>query len=157
MRTRSRADVMSIGQVDAVRRAHAPRSGFSLFESMVALVIVAMISIYSLNAVSQAFDVAFRARRAIEMDALLNQRLDWLNMMQASTFTSLPDSLAQGVFDYPNNGYMWQMTSTPYSNQPGIFDVQISVIPTTGQAGMFTVHTYVYRRSAVNTVTGGAE
>jgi len=131
------------------------RRGFSLFEAVISLTIVGMISVYSLNAVSVAFDTAFRARRAIEMDALLNQRLDWLNMMQASTFTTLPDSLAQGTFDYPNNGYIWQMTATPYQNQPGIFDIQISVIPTTGSAGMFTVHTYVYRRTAVNTVTAG--
>jgi len=145
MRTRFRGSV-------AARR---PRRGFSLFEAIIALTIVGMISIYSLNAVGVGFDAAYRARRAIEMNALVNQRLDYLNMMQASTFTSLPDSLAQGIFDYPNNDYEWQMTSAPYSEQPGIFDVTISVTYLLGSNSTYTVHTYVYRRTAVNTATGG--
>ena len=50
--------------------------------------------------------------------------------------------MEKGKFAPPLDGYSWKTTSAPISQQPGLYDVRITVDWATGS---YTVKTYLYR------------
>ena len=70
--------------------------GITLFETVVALTIVSMTAIGALEAVGAELRTAERSRRAIEAEALMNTRLDFLNLMIDQQPQALPDSVKKG-------------------------------------------------------------
>lgn len=125
------------------------RRGVTLFEAVVALAIVSLTAVSALAAVGAELRTAERSRRAIEAEALLNIRLDYLNLMTDQELLSIPDSVKKGQFDAPMNGYGWATASQPITGQSGVYDVAVSI---TWPGNAYTVHTAQYRRPVTTTV-----
>lgn len=128
-----------------------PRQGISLFEAVAAVAIVGVTSVGALSAVGAEMRTAERARRALEVEALATQRLDFMNLLNDRELQNVPDSVSRGKFDAPLDGYRWEATSSPVSTQGGVYDVHVTVLWTDGS---YTLRTYLYRRPPLATVRG---
>ena len=123
-------------------RTRAKR-GITLFESVVALTIVGLVAISALEAVGAEMRTAERARRALEVEALATQRLDAMDLLTDQELQSIPDSVATGQFGEPLSEYSWETTSEPVGEQPGVYDVALTV---TWESGSYPIKTKMYRR-----------
>lgn len=119
------------------------RRGISLFEAVAAVAIVGLTAASALAAVGAGMRTAERARRALEVEALATQRLDFMALLTDRQLQSLPDSVAEGAFDPPLDGYGWATTSVPVGTQAGVYDVRVTVKWT---GGSYALRTYLYRR-----------
>src|SRR5579862_5247480 len=77
------------------------RRGISLFEAVAAMAIVGITAVSALSAVGSEMRAAERSRRALEVEALAAQRVDYLDMLTDLQLQSLPDTVAKGKFDPP--------------------------------------------------------
>jgi type II secretory pathway pseudopilin PulG len=128
------------------------RRAFTLFEAVAAVTIVGLTAVSALAAVGAEMRTAERSRRAIEVEALATQRLDFMTLVSDAGLRTLPDSVANGRFDPPLDGYKWQTTSAPVSTQQGVYDVRITV---SWKNGAYTLRTYLYRRPPLATTGTG--
>lgn len=128
----------------------SPERGITLFESVAALTIVGITAVSALAAVGAELHTAERARRAIEAEALVTQRLDVMNLLTDQELQSLPDSVKAGTFDPPLDEYRWETSSAALTDQAGVYDVAVT-IDWPGDA--YTVHTWLYRRPPLATAT----
>ncbi len=122
--------------------------GFSLFEAVVAIAIVGLTSVGALEAVGGDMRTAEKARRAEEAEALATSRLDFMDLLSDRELQALPDSVQKGTFDKPLNEYSWTTTSTPLSDQAGVYDVRVDI---SWPSGSYEVRTYLYRRPPLAT------
>jgi type II secretory pathway pseudopilin PulG len=121
----------------------AGRAGVSLFEAVVAIAIVGITSVSALEAVGGDMRTAERARRAIEAEALASSRLEFMDLLTDRELQAIPDSVAQGKFPVPLDEYTWKTTSTPLSDQAGIYDIRETIEWPTSS---YVEKTYQYRR-----------
>lgn len=124
---------------NSIRR---PRRGITLLEAVVAIAIVGMTSVAALESVGGEMRTAERARRAIEVEALATSRLEFMDLLTDRELLSLPDSVERGTFTAPLDEYSWKTTSTPLSEQPGVYDVRVTVA---WSSGSYVLRTYLYR------------
>ena len=128
-------------------RIHAEaRAGISLLEAVVAIAIVGITTVSALEAVGGGMRTAERSRRAMEVEALATTRLDFLNLFGYNSMQALPDSVKSGKFAAPLDAYAWTTSSAPVANQPGLFDVRVTI---TWPQGSYVVKTYVFRSPPV--------
>lgn len=123
-----------------------PRAGITLLEAVAAIAIVGITSVSALEAVGSDMRTARKAKRALEAEALATSRMDFLDLLTDRELQALPDSVAGGKFDKPLDEYSWKTTSTPVSDQAGVYDIRITVGWTDGA---YTIRTYQYRRPAL--------
>lgn len=119
-----------------------PRRGITLLEAVVAVAIVGMTSVAALEAVGGEMRTAERARRAIEVEQLATSRLEFMDLLTDRELQALPDSVEKGTFTAPLDEYTWTTTSTPLSEQPGVYDVRVMVA---WPSGSYTLRSYLYR------------
>ena len=122
------------------------RAGITLFETVVALTIVGLTSVAAMAAVGTELRAAERARRALEAEALATQRAAQLDLLTDEELTFLPDSIEEGRFDPPLDGYRWHTAVRPVETEPGVFDVTLRV---TWTDGAYALRTRAFRRPAV--------
>jgi hypothetical protein len=101
-----------------------------------------MTSVAALEASAGEMRTAARARRALEVEALATSRLDFMELLNDRELEALPDSVEKGKFAPPLDEYTWKTTSAPVSQQPGLYDVRITI---DWQSGSYAVKTYLYR------------
>jgi type II secretory pathway pseudopilin PulG len=123
--------------------------GVTLFETVVALAIVSVTAVSALEAVGAELRTAERSRRAIEAEALMNTRLDFLNLMTDQQLQALPDSVKKGQFDPPLNEYGWETAVTTVAGQAGVYDITIVI---NWPKNTYTVQTAQYRRPPTTSV-----
>ncbi len=124
------------------------RRGVSLFEAIAALAIVSVTTISALSVVGAELRTAEKARRALEVEALLAERAGMLPLLTDRDLQRLPDTIAQGRFAEPLAAYSWTTTSAPSIAYPGLYELELSVVWSTGQT---TVNTAQYRRPPLAT------
>ena len=73
---------------------------------------------------------------------LATSRLEAMNLLVDQELQSLPDSIKEGKFAPPLDGYAWKATSTPVSDQAGLYSVHVTVEWTNGS---YELKTYMYR------------
>lgn len=127
------------------------RRGISLFEAIAALAIVAVTSVSALAAVGAEMRTAEKARRAIEVEALITERVDYLSIMTDRELQSLPDTVANGRFEVPFEEYAWSTSSSPSTLYPGLYDIEIAL---EWPGGSHQVTSAVYRRPPLATQRG---
>jgi type II secretory pathway pseudopilin PulG len=132
------------------------RRGVSLFEAVAALAIVAVTTISALSTVGAELRAADRARRALEVEALLAERVSVLALLTERDLQRLPDSIADGRFPAPLDAYRWTTTSAPSTAYAGLYDVQVTLHWTDGARGdaATSVSTAQYRRPPLATRAG---
>ena len=123
--------------------------GITLFESVVAITIVAMTAVSALEASGAEMRTAARARRALEVEALAQARLDFMQLLNDRELESLPDSVDHGKFDPPLDEYSWKTTSASVAEAAGVYNVRVTISWTDGS---YTARTNFYRRPRITTV-----
>jgi len=129
-----------VPRLSSFRRCHS--RGITLLEAVVAIAIVGITSVAALEASAGEMRTAERSRRALEVEALATSRLDFMELLNDRELEALPDSVENGKFVPPLNEYTWKTTSTPVSQQAGLYDVRITIH---WPAGSYTLKTYLYR------------
>ena len=119
------------------------RAGISLLEAVAAIAIVGMTAVSALESVGGNMRTAEKAKRATEAEALATSRLDFMDLLNDRELQALPDTVEKGAFPKPFDGYSWKTTSTPVSEQAGVYDIRITIEWPTGS---YMVRTYAYRR-----------
>ena len=119
------------------------RAGITLLEAVAAVAIVGVTAISALESVGGNMRTAEKAKRATEAEALATSRLDFMDLLNDRELQALPDTVEKGTFPAPLNEYTWKTTSTPVSEQAGVYDVRITIQWPTGS---YRVQTYAYRR-----------
>ena len=119
------------------------RAGITLFETVVAMTIVGLTAVSAMTAVGAELRAAERARRALEAEALATQRALQLDLLTDAELTFLPDSVAEGRFDAPLDGYRWSTAARPFETEPGVYDVTVRV---TWADGAYALRTRAFRR-----------
>src|SRR3954454_5045957 len=105
----------------------ANRRGVSLMEAVVAIAIVGLTSVSALEAVGGDMRTAERARRAIEVEALAESRMEYMDLLTDRELQALPDSVEAGKFAAPLDEYSWKTSSTALSDQAGVYDVRVTI------------------------------
>ncbi|MEP6619101.1 MAG: type II secretion system protein [bacterium] len=124
------------------------RRGITLFEAVAAVAIIGVTSVSALAAVGAEMKTAERARRALEVEALATQRLDFLALMTDADLQNLPDSVSRGKFDKPLDDYSWTTTASARSEQAGVYNVEVKV---SWADGSYALHSALFRRPPVAT------
>ena len=119
------------------------RRGITLFESVAALTIVGLVAISAMETVGAEMRTAERARRALEVEALATQRLDAMDLLTDQELQVIPDSVAAGTFDAPLDEYSWTVESFVVAEQPGVYDVALTIA---WENGSYPIRTKMYRR-----------
>ena len=119
------------------------RRGITLFESVAALTIVGLVAISAMETVGAEMRTAERARRALEVEALATQRLDAMELLTDQELQVIPDSIAAGQFDIPLDEYSWTVESSPVAEQPGVYDIALTI---NWENGSYPIRTKMYRR-----------
>lgn len=119
------------------------RAGLSLLEAVAAVAIVGLTAVSALESVGGNMRTAEKAKRAAEAEALATSRLDFMDLLNDRELQALPDTVESGKFPAPLDEYSWKTSSTPLSEQAGVYDITITIQWATGA---YSVHTYAYRR-----------
>lgn len=127
------------------------RGGFTLFEALVALLIIGLIAVGALSSVGTQLRAADRIRRVTEAEALAQDRVALVRLMTANELQSLPDSVAHGRFPAPFGQYTWQARSTPLLGEEFLNDVTVRV-EWPGDA--YTLSTRLYVRPPADSGAG---
>ena len=113
----------------------APR-GFTLLEAIVAMTIIAVVSVGTLAAFGADLRAAERAQRMLPAAALAQERLAALEQVTVGPVSALPDSMARGRFDPPFEAYSWTATAKRVRAIAGLVELSIVV---SWETGSFTL------------------
>lgn len=116
--------------------------GFTLLEAVVALAIVAVVSLATLSSLGAELRAAGRAREVLPAAALAEHRLAVAQLLRAEELATLPDSVARGRFAPPFEGYGWATEADVVLGHPGLYDLRVRV---EWADGSFALHSRVYR------------
>ena len=133
-------------RVRLVARTPRRRRGITLFEAVAALTIVAVTAVTALGTAGAELRTAERARRAIESEALLAERVALLALLTERELQRLPDTIAGGSFGEPFAEYAYTARSAPSTQYAGLYELQLTV---SWPDGARTVNTAQFRRPAV--------
>lgn len=105
----------------------AGRRGFTLLEGVVALAIVGVVAVAVLGAFAGDLRATERVRHALVAEALAEQRLATVRLLEVRELTRLPDSLRRGSFAAPLDGYRWTIDARRVRNEQGLFDLVVRI------------------------------
>ena len=123
-------------------RGSRRRSGFTLLEATIAVMIVGMAAAAVLSSLGTTLRTATRARQGLEAEALASQRLARATLLDRDDLAHLPDSIARGHFAPPYAAYEWRTTSAEVRGEPDLFDVAVDV---SWPDGRYSLPTRLYR------------
>lgn len=128
-------------------------SGFVLLEAVVALAILGVASIVLLQVRAQQIRVATQARELLTAQALAEDRLSALRLLDYELLADPPDSLMEGVFPPPFDAFSWTADVSPMEDEYDLFGVEVIV---QGPEERFPLRTLMHRARSVLT-SGDAE
>ncbi len=130
------------------------RAGFVLLEAIVALAIISLISLGLLQARGQQIRVATQARELLTAQALAEDRLATLRLLNYENLEQPADSVLAGAFPAPFEDFSWMTTVEVLEDEYDLFGVDIVV---TGPAERFLLGTLVHRPRAILGAAGGGD
>jgi hypothetical protein len=113
-----------------------------LLEAVVALAILGVASIVLLQVRAQQIRVATQARELLTAQALAEDRISALRMLDYLLLSDPPDSLMEGVFPPPFEDFSWTAEVEIMEDEYDLFGVEVEV---TGPAERFPLRTLVHR------------
>ncbi len=122
------------------------RAGFVLLEAVVALAVISLVSLALLQARSQQIRVASQARELLTAQALAEDRLAALRLLDYENLARPDDSIMAGAFPAPFEEFSWVTTVEVLEDEYDLFGVDVVV---TGPAERFLLATLVHRPRAL--------
>ncbi len=133
-------------------RSPVGRGGFVLLEAVVALAILGVASIVLLQVRAQQIHVATQARELLTAQALAEDRLAALRLLNYETLADPPDSLMEGAFPAPFESFAWTAQVELIEDEYDLFGVEVVV---QGPAERFPLRTLMHRPRSVLTGAAG--
>ena len=121
---------------------HPGRRGFVLLEAVVALAILGVASIVLLQVRAQQIRVATQARELLTAQALAEDRIAALRMLDYELLAEPPDSLLSGVFPPPFQDFAWSAQVALMEDEYDLFGVEVEVL---GPGERFPLRTLIHR------------
>jgi prepilin-type N-terminal cleavage/methylation domain-containing protein len=118
------------------------RAGFSLLEAVVALAVLGAVSVSALAAFGAQLRTSERAATALTGDALAEDQLARVRLLDREDLAHLPDSIATGRFDAPWERFSWRVTTRAVVDRPDVFEVTAAV---QWESGNYDLSTRLYR------------
>lgn len=118
------------------------RDGFSLLEAVVALSLVGSVSVATLAAFGAQLRTSQRALVGLEGQALAEDRLARVRLVDRDEIAHLPDSLRGGRFGMPWDRFTWKTTTRELIDRPNLFEVKTEV---SWDGGSYELATWLYR------------
>ena len=136
-------------------------AGFVLLEAVVALAILGVASIALLQVRSQQIRVASQARELLTAQALAEDRVSAIRLLNYELLADPPDSLMEGVFPVPFQSFSWTAEVALIEDEYDLFGVEVVVL---GPVERFPIRTLMHRprsvlvsgEGALGGTTGGA-
>jgi len=128
------------------------RNGFVLLEAVVALAILGMASIVLLQVRAQQIRVATQARELLTAQALAEDRISSIRLLDYELLADPPDSLMEGVFPPPFEDFSWNAQVSLMEDEYDLFGVEVEVL---GPAERFPLRTLMHRPRSVLVGAGG--
>jgi len=125
---------------------HGRRSGFVLLEAVVALAILGVASIVLLQVRAQQIRVATQAHELLTAQALAEDRISAIRMLDYLLLADPPDSLMAGVFPPPFEEFTWTARVDLMEDEYDLFGVEVEVL---GPAERFPLRTLMHRARPV--------
>lgn len=116
--------------------------GFTLLESVFALMIVSLAAVAVLSTVGTELRTAERAQRGLEAAALAEHGLARIRLLAPHQLRPLADSLARGRFQPPFESYRWESTVRPVRGEDDLMDVSVRV---EWGSGSYSLHGRLFR------------
>jgi hypothetical protein len=129
-------------------------NGFVLLEAVVALAILGVASIVLLQVRAQQIRVATQARELLTAQALAEDRIAAIRILDYELLADPPDSLMGGVFPPPFEEFTWRTEIALMEDEYDLFGVEVEVV---GPAERFPLRTLVHRARSVLTGAEGAD
>jgi type II secretory pathway pseudopilin PulG len=126
-------------------------NGFVLLEAVVALAILGVTSVVLLQARAQQIRVAIQARELLSAQALAEDRLSAIRLLDYLGLDDPPDSLLAGAFPPPFEGFTWTASVELIDEEFDLFGVEVVV---TGPAERFPLRTLVHRPGSAFVAAG---
>ncbi len=130
------------------------QAGFVLLEAVVALAVISLVSLALLQARSQQIRVASQARELLTAQALAEDRLAALRLLDYENLARPDDSIMAGSFPAPFEEFSWVTTVEVQDDEYDLFGVDVVV---TGPAERFPLATLVHRPRAILGAGGNGE
>ncbi len=128
-------------------------NGFVLLEAVVALAILGVASIVLLQVRAQQIRVASQAHELLTAQALAEDRISAIRMLDYELLADPPDSLMEGVFPPPFEEFTWRADIALMEDEYDLFGVEVEVV---GPAERFPLRTLVHRARSVLASAEGA-
>jgi type II secretory pathway pseudopilin PulG len=122
------------------------RGGFVLLEAVVALAILGVASIALLQVRAQQIHVATQARELLTTQALAEDRLSAIRLLDYAMLEDPPDSLSEGVFPPPFENFTWTAEIGLIEDEYDLFGVEVVVL---GPVERFPLRTLMHRPRSV--------
>ena len=128
------------------------RAGFVLLEAVVALAILGVASIVLLQVRSQQIRVAIQARELLTAQALAEDRISALKLLDYALLEDPPDSLMEGSFPPPFEAFSWTGAVELIEDEYDLFGLEVVVV---GPVERFPLRTLVHRPRSFLTINQG--
>ncbi len=118
------------------------RTGFTLLEATVSLAIVGTVALGALEAFGAEARAALRARQAAPAVAMASEQVARLQLLDAHTLLSLPDSLRHGRAEGDAQPYEWSASVGRVTDELDLYDLRVEV---RWPAGVYELTARAYR------------
>lgn len=118
------------------------RAGFTLLEATVALLIIGLVAVGALEAVATEMDAARRTRMAAPALAVAAERLARLELLDARTLQTLPDSSRAGRVVDGLLVFEWNASAEPVADEQDLYAIRVNV---RWPEGAYSLASRVYR------------
>lgn len=126
--------------------------GFVLLEALVALAILGVAAIALLQVRAQQMRVAAQARELLAAQALAEDRVAALRVLNYETLSDPPDSLLRGTFPEPFGAFSWEAEVVLMEDEQDLFGIEVVVM---GPSQRFPLRTLLHRPRLVAASAGG--
>jgi type II secretory pathway pseudopilin PulG len=123
-----------------------------LLEALVALAIIGLVALSLLQARGQQIRVAGQARELLVAQALAEDRLGSMRILDYAGLADPADSLLAGSFPEPFDAFSWTAEIAPMEDELDLFHVAVAV---SGPAERFPLATLIHRPRPTLTTAGG--
>jgi prepilin-type N-terminal cleavage/methylation domain-containing protein len=125
-----------------MHRNRRRRDGFTLLEATVALTIIGVCVIGAFGAFGAQLRADQRARAALPIEALAEERMAALLLMEPQRWRVLPDTVRRGRFPAPFADHTWEAST---HEVPRERDLRELVVTVRGPTSALTLRTRRYR------------
>lgn len=113
--------------------------GFTLLEALVALTVLSLVGVSALGVIGSDLRAASRAREGLTADAVAEEILGRIDLLDGPSLGALPDSLRRGEMTVNGEKFAWKSTASDRPEDPALVTVLVTVTSDEGTRTLTTI------------------